>query len=137
VCSLRKRMLSKRAFCGSPLSRFNVTVLVLLLLLMLSCHITCFNSNVLLMCCQCVCHITCFNACGSPLSRCCHITKFVILSLLLLVFVEESFVCIPSLQGPVGEYNLKTGLPIDPTGWLFKGIHAQHKKKSTVQGDST
>ena len=24
-------------------------------------------------------------------------------------------------QGPVGEYNLKTGLPIDPTGWLFKG----------------
>jgi len=32
-----------------------------------------------------------------------------------------SFLWIPSLQGPVGEYNLKTGLPIDPTGWLFKG----------------
>merc|ERR1719163_896926 len=35
--------------------------------------------------------------------------------------LEESFLWIPSLQGPVGEYNLKTGLPIDPTAWLFKG----------------
>jgi len=35
--------------------------------------------------------------------------------------LEESFLWIPSLQGPVGEYNMKTGLPIDSTGWLFKG----------------
>ena len=35
--------------------------------------------------------------------------------------LEEAFLWIPSLQGPVGEYNLKTGLPIDATAWLFKG----------------
>eukprot|EP00288_Rhodomonas_lens_P018518 CAMPEP_0177704108 /NCGR_PEP_ID=MMETSP0484_2-20121128/8021_1 /TAXON_ID=354590 /ORGANISM="Rhodomonas lens, Strain RHODO" /LENGTH=452 /DNA_ID=CAMNT_0019215491 /DNA_START=39 /DNA_END=1397 /DNA_ORIENTATION=- len=35
--------------------------------------------------------------------------------------LEESFLWLPSLQGPVGEYNLKTGLPIDATAWLFKG----------------
>jgi len=40
--------------------------------------------------------------------------------------LEESFLWIPSLQGPVGEYNLKTGLPIDPTGWLFKGWTEGH-----------
>jgi YidC/Oxa1 family membrane protein insertase len=35
--------------------------------------------------------------------------------------LEESFLWIPSLQGPVGEYNLKTGLPVDASAWLFKG----------------
>ncbi|EKX34476.1 hypothetical protein GUITHDRAFT_90472 [Guillardia theta CCMP2712] len=40
--------------------------------------------------------------------------------------LEESFLWIPSLQGPVGEYNAKTGLPIDATAWLFKGWTEGH-----------
>jgi len=35
--------------------------------------------------------------------------------------LEESFLWIPSLEGPVGSYDPKTGLPIDGTAWLFKG----------------
>jgi YidC/Oxa1 family membrane protein insertase len=35
--------------------------------------------------------------------------------------LAESFLWIPSLEGPVGEYSPTTGLPIDGTAWLFKG----------------
>ena len=35
--------------------------------------------------------------------------------------LSESFLWIPSLEGPVGEYSPTTGLPIDGTAWLFKG----------------
>lgn len=35
--------------------------------------------------------------------------------------LEESFLWIPSLEGPVGDYNPSTGLPVDGTAWLFKG----------------
>ena len=35
--------------------------------------------------------------------------------------LNEGFMWIPSLEGPVGEYSPTTGLPVDGTAWLFKG----------------
>ena len=40
--------------------------------------------------------------------------------------LSESFLWIPSLEGPVGEYSQTTGLPIDGTAWLFKGWTEGH-----------
>jgi len=34
--------------------------------------------------------------------------------------LQESFLWIPSLEGPVGEYNPVTNLPVDSLGWLTK-----------------
>mmetsp|Transcript_19560 Transcript_19560/g.48000 ORF Transcript_19560/g.48000 Transcript_19560/m.48000 type:complete len:468 (+) Transcript_19560:29-1432(+) len=34
--------------------------------------------------------------------------------------LQESFLWIPSLEGPVGQYNPVTGLPVDSLGWLTK-----------------
>jgi YidC/Oxa1 family membrane protein insertase len=40
--------------------------------------------------------------------------------------LTESFLWVPSLEGPVGEYSPTTGLPIDGTAWLFKGWTEGH-----------